>query len=80
MPDYDDTNRGALFRNNKKEKPTHSDYNGSINVGGVDYYLNAWMKTSKAGAKYMSLSVKAKDSAPHEPSTPLGNFDKDLPF
>jgi len=28
----------------------------------------------------MSLSVKAKESAPATPSTPLADFDKDIPF
>lgn len=60
MAEYDNTNRGALFKNDKKEDEKHPDYRGSINVAGKDYYIDAWLKTSKAGAKYMSLSVKPK--------------------
>jgi hypothetical protein len=44
MSDYDNTNRGALFKNERKEQPTHSDYNGTINVDGKEFYLNAWLK------------------------------------
>lgn len=58
---YDDSNRGALFRNQKKTTDKHPDYNGSINVGGVDYWISAWLKESQQGTKYMSLSVTPKE-------------------
>ena len=61
---YDNTNSGALFKNDEKEKDTHADYRGTLNVGGKEYWLNAWIKESKKdGRKYMSLSVKPKDAA-----------------
>lgn len=59
--EYDNTNRGALFRNERKEKDNHPDHTGSINVDGVEYWLSAWVKTSKSGQKFFSLSVKQKD-------------------
>lgn len=58
---YDNTNRGALFRNNRKEQDNHPDHTGSINIDGKEYYLNAWIKTSQSGNKFFSLSVKPKD-------------------
>ena len=63
--EYDNTNSGALFKNDKKETEKHPDYRGSINVDGTDYWLSAWIKTAKTGGKYMSLAVTAKD-APRE--------------
>lgn len=61
--EYDNTNRGSLFDNDKKEKETHPDFTGSINVDGKEYWLNGWKKTSKAGKRFFSLSVKPKDVA-----------------
>lgn len=64
MSNYDNTNSGALFKNDKKASDNHPDYKGSINVDGVEYWLSSWIKTSKTGTKFMSLSVSAKEQAP----------------
>ena len=87
MSEYDNTNRGALFKNDRKEKETQPDYKGSLNVGGVDYWVSSWLSMSKAGAKYMSLAVTPKEQqAASKPETlaekqpSKGEFDDDIPF
>ncbi len=57
---FDNTNRGALFKNDRRDKDTDPDYRGTINIDGCDFWLNAWMKESKTGDKFMSLSVRPK--------------------
>jgi hypothetical protein len=52
--------QGALFKNEKKEKPSHADYTGSITVEGQQFYLNGWIKKSPAGRTYMSVSAMPK--------------------
>ena len=66
MTTYDNTNSGMLSRNEKKEKETHPDFKGSINVDGREYWLSAWVKEGKPGGKmegrkYFSLSVSPKE-------------------
>ena len=84
MTDYDNTNRGALFKNEDKQSENHPDYKGNVNFNGVDCFIDAWLKTAKTGKKYMSLSVKPKNqqrAAPkQEPPKSGDDFDDDLPF
>lgn len=54
---YDNTNRGVLFRNNRKSKQTQPDYTGKLNVDGVDFELSAWEKEGKNGT-FLSVSIK----------------------
>jgi uncharacterized protein (DUF736 family) len=58
--EYDNTNRGVLFRNDRKETEKHPDYKGSINVEGEDRWLSAWLREGKDGNKYLSISTQAK--------------------
>lgn len=59
--EYDNTNRGSLFKNDKGDNEKRPDYTGSLNVEGTDYKLSAWIKESKDGKKYMSISVQPKE-------------------
>jgi uncharacterized protein (DUF736 family) len=81
---YDNTNTGALFKNKDKKSEKHPDYRGTVNVGGTEYYLASWLKTSKAGEKYMSLSVTEKNEnntrTPPREQPKSDDFDDDLPF
>ena len=81
---YDNTNRGALFRNNRKEQDSQPDHTGSINIDGKEYYLNAWIKTSQNGNKFFSLSVKPKDAKQSQLESPAqalpSEHGDDIPF
>jgi len=59
--EYDNTNSGVLFPNDRKETDKHPDYKGTINVGGKDFWLSGWKKQSKKGP-LLSLSVQEKDT------------------
>ena len=65
---YDNTNSGALFKNTRRQKDTHPEFTGKLNVGGVDYYLNGWRKSPEGKEAFISLSVKKV-----EPKTDAGN-------
>ena len=49
---------GALFKNDRKERDTHPDYRGDVTIDGRKYWLNGWVKETKDGKKYLSLSAK----------------------
>lgn len=57
MSEYDDSNRGVLFKNDRKETDKHPDLSGTININGTDHWLNAWSKVSQNGKKFISLSI-----------------------
>lgn len=62
--EYDNTNRGVLFKNDKKESDKHPDYKGSYTDGsGSEHWLSAWIKMDKNGKPFMSLSTTPKDQA-----------------
>jgi hypothetical protein len=83
---YDNRDRGVLFRNEQKDSETDRDYGGSLNVNGVDYWLSGWIKVSTKGTKYLSLSIKPKEQKAAqnkpaaEPKPGARNFDDPLPF
>ena len=58
---YDNTNRWTLNRNDRKQQDNHPDYKGSINVDGVDYWLDGWIKDG-ANGKFISGSIKPKEA------------------
>ena len=64
---YDNTNKGVLFRNNEKgEGDKKPDYTGKLIVGGKDYRLAGWLRESKTGTKFLSVAVsepKAKETS-----------------
>ena len=90
MSDYDNTNKGVLFKNDQGDNPKRPQYRGSLNVGGTDYNISAWIRESrKDGSKFMSLSVEPKRekpmAAPKKQALTEQNWDTadlndDMPF
>ena len=73
--------QGSLFKNTRKEQDSHADYQGSIKVAGVEYWLNAWIKEGEKG-KWMSLSVKPKQQSQPSRQAPSSNRNDsdEIPF
>ncbi len=82
---YDNTNRGSIWKNEKKEQDTHPDFTGTLNVGGVEYWVSAWKRKEGAAAKAPSLtfSVKPKEATAMQqaatPAVPTA-MDDEIPF
>ena len=56
-------NTGSIWANDKKQADNHPDRTGSALIGGREYWLNGWLKKTKDGKPYLSLSFKPKDHA-----------------
>lgn len=84
MADYDNTNRGAIWPNRKKETEKHPDFTGSLNVEGKDYWVSAWKRKLEADdrAPSLSFSVKPKDGKepPFRDKNTTGSDDSEIPF
>lgn len=86
MADYDNTNRGSIWKNQKKETENHPDFTGELNVNGVEFWVSAWKRKEGASEKAPALSftVKPKDEAKKSPGgskpTTRDDFDSDIPF
>ena len=86
MSNYDNTNRGALFRNPRRRDDKDPSHTGSINVEGREFWIDAWVNESKKdGSKFFGLKVKPKDApakaAPEKPAAPEPEeLNDDIPF
>ena len=82
MPEYDNRNTFTMFRNGRKEKDTHPDFNGTFtDADGREYWLSAWTKTPKNGGdKFLRGSIKLKDAPKAQQQKAAASLDDDVPF
>ena len=73
---------GSLFKNSRKQKNTHPDYQGECLINGQLYQIGGWIKEGKTGS-WVSLSIQpkremrkpaARDTSDEAP------FSDDIPF
>jgi len=85
---YDNTNKGIISKNTRKELDTHPDIRGQINVDGVEFWIDGWLKQRNDGTgSFYSLSIKPKNppAAPAKPAQKaapkqMADIDDDIPF
>ena len=83
---YDETNRGAIWKNEKKETEKQPDFTGSLDVEGVGYWVSAWKRKpgGKENSPALSFSIKLKEArkAPthNQAVEPEVDFSDDIPF
>ena len=74
-------NKGAIFKNSKKEKESQPDYQGSINVDGKEKAISLWLSTSKDGkTKYFSVGISEPYKANTAPQTQSKQVIDEPPF
>lgn len=67
MAEYDNTNSGALFQNDRKTKNSHPDFKGQCTIKTpdgelVEFWVSGWEKTGRKGP-FLSLAFTQKDGA-----------------
>jgi len=80
---FDETNRGAIFKNENRTNDNQPMYRGKINVDGVEKEISLWVKQSKAGKTYFSASISepyVKDAPAVKPIEDVIGEQTDLPF
>lgn len=75
-------NMGSLMPNQYKDKDTHPDLRGQINVGGKVLDIAAWKRTFNSGDPYLSLKVSEPYVKPGEESQPAQTQqdNSEIPF
>lgn len=83
---YDNSNSGALFKNETKKGSSDRDYNGTLEIdcphcgAKSEHWVSAWINTAKStGKKYMSMKFTPKE--PAQQTSAADDFDDDdIPF
>lgn len=52
---------GSLFVNKFKKAENHPDREGTVMLNGVEYKIAGWLKETKEGEKFLSLTIKPKE-------------------
>jgi hypothetical protein len=73
-------NSSSIFVNDNKQEDAHSDRSGSAKIDGVTYWVNGWLKKTKDGKPYLSLSFKRKDEAKSGGGLRKQDIDDEIPF
>ena len=85
---YDNTNTGILFLNDQGDNPKRPNYKGKIDIDGVEHPIAGWIRQSKNGVEFISLSVdknapaapQSNAVAPRIAAAPVSSEDERGPF
>ena len=74
-------NTGSAFVNRRKQKDTHPDYTGELNIDGKLLWVSIWVKQTRAGDNWMSIATnpkepRASDLAPSSLAVPIAGAAK----
>jgi len=72
---------GSLFKNDRRTANNNQPHaTGTCKIDGIEYWVSAWTKTSKAGTRYQSLAFNQKDVDRETGVIADPVFDDDIPF
>ena len=67
MNQYDNSNKGGIWKNDKRDSDTQPHFKGNAEVGGVQYWVSGWLRNPDGNpqAPSMKFSFTAKENQPH---------------
>jgi hypothetical protein len=67
MSNYDNSNRGSVWKNEDRKSDSHPQFKGSAEVDGVEYWVSGWLRKPAANPKApaMNFSFSVKENQPH---------------
>jgi hypothetical protein len=78
MAEYDNSNSGAIFVNDRRTKPNHPNFKGSCTIRTpdgelVEYWVSGWEKSGKKGP-FVSLAFEQKEKEEKTVSSGQSSF------
>lgn len=81
MSQYDNTNSGAVWPNKDRKTDKHPTHTGSINVEGVEYWVNAWVGDKAKNQPSLSIKITKKEPKQSKQAPAPAAYDNlDVPF
>lgn len=78
---YDNTNKGVLFKNEDKKSSKHPDYTGNINIDGEERDIAAWVRKAKNSGKiFISIKVEQPQENDLAAEVEADALEDDIPF
>ncbi len=81
--EYDNTNTGVLFKNDKEGNEKRPDYTGTMELeNGKKMRLAAWVRESQKGQKFLSLKMTEpmERQQSNFSQAPAQSYEEDIPF
>jgi hypothetical protein len=88
MAEYDNTNRGVLYKNDRRENDKQPNFKGRINIDGTEYWLSGWSAKKEDGETYVRLArgdvrvptANGASMTKPAPRRASASLDDDMPF
>ena len=86
---FDDSDRGAIWKNERKERDTQPDFTGDAIIDGVHWWMSGWKRKPGANPASPALRLSFRRKQPVAESPPAGQaanippaaeFEDDIPF
>lgn len=78
--EYDNTNSGVLFKNDKGDNEKRPDMTGTLDFEGIEIRVAAWKRVAASSGKpFLSLKVERKEESA-KTSPVIEAKEDDLPF